>query len=155
MSFDELMMTEAIKLAQKGKAAGEAPIGAVVVYNRKIIGSAHTSLQSIPDPTAHGEVLALRMACSVLNNRYLEGATLYTTLEPCPMCTAAAIWAKCERIVYGATQDDALIANEQKTSGSSLRQIKIRSSYIAEHGSPKLEIIEGILRDKCLHLIGL
>ena len=155
MSFDELMMTEAIKLANKGLTAGEAPIGAVVVQNNKIIGSAHTSLQSMPDPTAHAEVLALRMAANAVGSRYLERATLYTTLEPCPMCTAAAIWAKCERIVYGATQDDALLANELNTSGVSLRQIRIRSRFVAEHGTPKLEITEGVLRDECLHLIGL
>jgi tRNA(Arg) A34 adenosine deaminase TadA len=78
-------------------------------------------------------MLDLRAATQHLQSRYLKGAVLYTTLEPCPMCMAAAIWAKCDAVIFGATQEDAI--------------------YISEHGTPVVQAIEEFMRPECRELI--
>jgi tRNA(Arg) A34 adenosine deaminase TadA len=153
MHPNEIFMKEAIALANQAKALGEYPIGAVVVLDGKIIGSAYTSLDSQHDPSAHSEILALRAAANHAGSRYLKGAVLYTTLEPCPMCTAAAIWAKCDAVVFGATQEDAISAGQKSNNGKSFRQIRIKARYVAAHGDPILNIFEDFLREKCVDLI--
>jgi tRNA(Arg) A34 adenosine deaminase TadA len=152
---NESMMREAIALARKAHAKGEYPIGAVVAIDDTIIGAAYTALDSNPDPTAHGEILAIRAAARHLRKRYMEGAVLYSTLEPCPMCTSAAIWAKCAGIVFGATQEDALRVGQQMGASKTFRQIRVKSRVIVVHGIPNIEIIEGFLRRECLELLRL
>src|ERR1035437_1414584 len=101
-------MERAIEEAKKSASAGQYALGAIVVNaDGEIIATEHTTLHENNDPTCHAEVNAIRSACSVLKSRYLPGCWLYTTLEPCPMCTSAAIWAKMEGIVYGASKEDA------------------------------------------------
>jgi len=153
MHPDKSFMQEAILIARMGKSAGESPIGAVVVIDGEIISTEHTSLQTHNDPSAHAEMLALRAAAKKMKSRYLEGAVLYTTLEPCPMCTSAAIWAKCEMIVYGAKQEDAIEADQDPQSPTSFRQIRIKAKYIVERGTPIIEIAESFMRAECLQLL--
>ena len=104
---DETFMRRAIALAREGLATpGGSPIGCVIVLDGRIIGEGHNETEGQHDPTAHGEVVAMRRAGAAVNHWELRGATLYSTLQPCGMCTMASIWAKIGRIVYGAGRDD-------------------------------------------------
>lgn len=100
---DYFFMGMALNEARKAYAKGEVPIGAVVVANGKIIASAHNMTEALTDATAHAEMLALTAAQSVLG-KYLEGATLYVTVEPCLMCAGAIAWCRPQRVVYGAPE---------------------------------------------------
>ncbi|MBI4638486.1 MAG: nucleoside deaminase [Candidatus Rokubacteria bacterium] len=100
-------MREALEEARRGLAAGEVPVGAVVVAAGAVIGRAHNAPIALADPTAHAEILALREAARALGNYRLTGATLYVTLEPCPMCCGAALGARIARLVYGARDPKA------------------------------------------------
>jgi len=84
------------------------PFGAVVVKDNKIVAEGMNRVIASHDPTWHGEIEAIRLACITLQNHKLTGCTLYTTSEPCPMCVAAAYWAGIERIYYSATVEDTL-----------------------------------------------
>jgi tRNA(adenine34) deaminase len=95
-------MREALAEAERGGAAGEVPVGAVVVIEDVVVGRAHNAPVALSDPTAHAEVLALREAARQVGNYRLPGATLYVTLEPCAMCCGAAVQARIARLVYGA-----------------------------------------------------
>jgi tRNA(adenine34) deaminase len=100
-------MREALVEAERGKAAGEVPIGAVIVLDGAIVGRAHNAPVALSDPTAHAEVLALREAARKADNYRLPGATLYVTLEPCAMCCGAVLQARLARVVYGARDPKA------------------------------------------------
>lgn len=102
LELDRVFMREAIAEARKAAKAGEAPVGAVVVAGGEIIARAHNLKESLNDPTAHAEVLAVREAAIALGSWRLAGATLYATLEPCPMCAGAIVQARMGRLVYGA-----------------------------------------------------
>jgi tRNA(Arg) A34 adenosine deaminase TadA len=104
---DTEMMRRAIGLAQMAAAAGEAPIGAVVVdpTQAKIVAEAHNQPIGLNDPTGHAEILALRAAATALGNYRLTGLTLYVTLEPCAMCAGAISHARIGRLVYGASDE--------------------------------------------------
>ena len=104
---DEDLVREALELARRGTAAGEVPVGAVVTVGGEIVGRAHNAPITLRDPTAHAEVLALREAARTIGNYRLTGATLYVTLEPCPMCCGAALTARVSRVVYGAADPKA------------------------------------------------
>ena len=95
-------MREALAGARLAYDAGEYPVGAVVVRDGKVVGRGHNAQALLCDPTAHAEVIAIRDACRATNARKLTGATLYTTLEPCPMCRAAIVEADIARVVFGA-----------------------------------------------------
>jgi guanine deaminase len=100
-------MTRALELARKGIEAGAGgPFAAVIVKDGKIVGEAYNHVIADNDPTAHGEVMAIRDACSKAKNLSLEGCDLYTTGEPCPMCLSAAYWAKISRIFFGFSVQD-------------------------------------------------
>jgi len=152
---DTALMSRAIELAGEGGAAGDYRLGALVVGADGIVAEAHTDLAATNDPTAHAEILAIRRASAKLNTRYLHGCFLYTTLEPCPMCTSAAIWAKASGIVFGATLDDALERGGEHRDGQfySWRQINIKSRYVVERGTPLLELHEAFMRTECLTLL--
>ena len=101
-------MREAIRLAKEGMSRGlGGPFGAVVVKEGRVVGRGNNQVTSTNDPTAHAEVMAIRDACRNLNTFQLDGCTLYTSCEPCPMCLGAIYWARLERIVYGCFDTDA------------------------------------------------
>lgn len=101
-------MLEAIRLAHQAVEGGHGgPFGAVVVKDGAIIGRGHNRVVSGTDPTAHAEVEAIRDACSNLKTFHLDGADIYTSCEPCPMCLAAIYWAQIGRVYYGNTREDA------------------------------------------------
>ena len=100
-------MREALAEARRGMAAGEVPVGAVVVIGDVIVARAHNAPIALTDPTAHAEVLALRAAAVGAGNYRLTKATLYATVEPCAMCCGAALQARVARVVYGARDPKA------------------------------------------------
>lgn len=100
-------MRDALRAAQEGLAAGEVPVGAVVVRDGEVIARAHNAPIAGQDPTAHAEVLALRRAAERLGNYRLDDCELYVTLEPCPMCVGAILHARLKRVVYGASDPKA------------------------------------------------
>ena len=100
---DDYWMQQALELAAKGEAAGEVPVGAVVVLDGEVIGAGWNQPIGAHDPTAHAEVMALRDAGRRLGNYRLTGSTLYVTLEPCLMCTGAMVHARVARLVFGAS----------------------------------------------------
>jgi tRNA(adenine34) deaminase len=104
---DEGFMREALDEARRGAAAGEVPVGAVVVMDGAVVSRAHNAPIALVDPTAHAEVLALRAAGEKYGNYRLGGATLYATVEPCAMCCGAALHARVARVVYGARDPKA------------------------------------------------
>ena len=103
--MDEKYMQIALEEARAAAEMDEVPVGACIVKNGKIIARAHNMREASADPTAHAEVIAIREAARVLKNWRLTGCTLYVTLEPCAMCTGAAINARLARIVFGAFDD--------------------------------------------------
>ncbi len=100
--IDEKFMREALEEAHLALSSGEIPVGCVIVINDEIVGRGHNCCESLADPTAHAEIIAIRDACTKSGDCRLDGATAYVTLEPCPMCTSALILARVKRIVYGA-----------------------------------------------------
>ena len=103
--FDELdlvFMRRALELARQAEAAGEVPVGALLVRDGEVLGEGRNRPIAEHDPTAHAEVMALRDAASRVENYRLPGTTLYATLEPCPMCAAALVHARVARVVYAA-----------------------------------------------------
>ncbi|MBI3899237.1 MAG: tRNA adenosine(34) deaminase TadA [Gammaproteobacteria bacterium] len=107
LADDQRWMQRALELAERAEAAGEVPVGAVLVLDGDVIGEGWNRPISTNDPTAHAEIVALRSAASGLRNYRLTGSTLYVTLEPCPMCAGAIIHARVVRVVYGATDPRA------------------------------------------------
>jgi guanine deaminase len=108
MNTDEYFMSQAISLAQNGMDANAGgPFGAVVVCGGEIIGKGWNQVTSTNDPTAHAEVTAIREACQRLGSFQLDGCTLYTSCEPCPMCLGAIYWARPAKVVFACTREDA------------------------------------------------
>jgi len=99
---DRHWMSLALAEARAAAAAGDVPVGAVVVRDGKLLGRGHNRVEGLADPTAHAEILALGAAASALGDWRLEGCTLYATLEPCTMCCGAILLARPARLVYGA-----------------------------------------------------
>ena len=104
---DARHMGLALEEARRAEAAGEVPVGAVVVLDGRVIGRGHNRVIAASDPTAHAEIVALRDAAQAVSNYRLAGADLYTTVEPCPMCCGAAVNARVTRVVYGAADPKA------------------------------------------------
>ncbi len=106
-SDDVAFMRKALKAAtEKGTDPNTSPIGCVIVRDGEILAVARNRVDDDHDPTAHAEIVAIRAAAARLGSANLRGTTLYSTLQPCGMCTMASIWAKVRRIVYGAGRQD-------------------------------------------------
>ena len=106
-SEDEKWMRHALAEAQLALNKKEVPIGAVVVYEDKIIGRGHNQVERLNDPTAHAEIIAIGAASSYLNSWRLSGASLYVTIEPCVMCAGAIVLSRLDRLVFGAKDPKA------------------------------------------------
>ena len=130
---NEYYMMQAIKEAKRAFEDDEIPIGAVVVVNEKIIARGHNMTERLKDPTAHAEMIALTSAFNSLGSKYLPGATLYVTVEPCLMCAGAIYWSKIGKIVYGADDEKN---GYKKTAGANWPF------------HPKTELIRGVLKDE-------
>jgi len=134
-------MQEALEEARSAAAAGEVPIGAVLVLDGKIIARSGNRTIRDCDPTAHAEIIALRKAARVVENYRLAGTTLYVTIEPCSMCAGAMIQARIPRLVYGANDPKA---------GAVRTYFQILSNPSLNH---QVEITAGVLATECAAVI--
>lgn len=133
---DEYFMRQALLMAEQALTEEEIPIGAVVVSQNRILGKGYNQTERLQDPTAHAEMLAITAACEHLGSKYLQGCTLYVTIEPCPMCAGALRWAQMGRLVFGAA--------EPKTGYSQI------SSKLLH---PKTQVAQGPLETECAELM--
>lgn len=133
MNNDEYYMGKAIEKAKEAYKLDEVPIGAVIVKDNKIIASSfnHKELDNVA--TYHAEILAINEACLKLNTWHLDDCTLYTTVEPCMMCTGAIKQARISRVVFG-TSNDAF-------------------GYLSKLNDSKIDVVAGVLSDECLSLL--
>ena len=100
-------MLEALKEAEKALVRKEGPIGAIIIKNNQVIGRGYNQIELLKDPTAHGEIVAIREACRKLNTFNLSGCELYSSCEPCPMCLSAIYWSHINIVYYANNRDDA------------------------------------------------
>jgi tRNA(adenine34) deaminase len=140
-SGDESFLRQALELAREAERAGEVPIGAIVVLNGAVIGRGRNSPIALSDPTAHAEILALREAGAAIHNYRLEGATLYTTLEPCVMCAGALVASRVARLIFGA---------RDLRFGGVRSKFHLADSPILNH---RVEVIEGVAGAECADLM--
>jgi tRNA(adenine34) deaminase len=105
--LDRLRMALALKAAADALEADEVPVGAVIFSGNELIGRAHNQRETLQDPTAHAEILAITQAAAALESWRLDGCTIYVTLEPCAMCAGALVLARINRLVYGAADPKA------------------------------------------------
>jgi tRNA(adenine34) deaminase len=102
MKQHEIWMQHALKEAEKAYSKGEVPLGAVIVFDNMIIAKGHNQVETLKDPTAHAEMIAITSASEYLSSKVLLGCTMYVTLEPCSMCAGAIVLAKLEALYFGA-----------------------------------------------------
>jgi tRNA(adenine34) deaminase len=138
---DIFFMNEALIEAQKAFDLGEVPVGSVLVYQNQIIARSFNLVESLLDATAHAEILSIRAGAAHLNNWRLSGCTLYTTLEPCPMCAGALISSRVDRIVWGAPD------LRQGAGGSLITLLGV------PHPIHTVQVTSGILADESAHLM--
>jgi len=105
MDSDERWMREALREAKAAWDENETPVGAVVVYEERVIGRGHNQTERLQDPTAHAEMIAITAAASALESWRLLGCVLYVTVEPCFMCAGAAVLSRIPRVVFGARDE--------------------------------------------------
>jgi tRNA(adenine34) deaminase len=141
INVHKTFMQEALAEAHLALTRGEVPIGAVVVVDGKIVGRGHNLREANNDPTAHAEILAIREAARKLNRWRLTNATLYVTLEPCPMCAGAIVNARLERLVFGAYDPKAGAV----TSLMNLVQDRRLNHFV--------EVYDGICQRECAELL--
>jgi tRNA(Arg) A34 adenosine deaminase TadA len=127
-------MTRAIELSIESVNTGGGPFGSVIVKDEKIIAEGFNKVTSTNDPTAHGEIVAIRKACKSLNNFNLSGCELYSTCEPCPMCLSAIYWAHIDKVYYANTRDDAkkIDFDDSLIYSELLKNVKIRKIPMAQ-----------------------
>jgi tRNA(adenine34) deaminase len=131
------LMQEALREAEIAYSHQEVPIGAVVVYQNKIIARAHNRKEELQDPTAHAEILALQQTARYLGSWHLEDLDLYVTLEPCPMCAYAMLQARIKRLIFGTPDPKA---------GAAGSIINIIQDKRFNH---QIEVVSGVLEKEC------
>ena len=141
MLSDEHYMQEALKEAEAAYSKGEVPVGAVLVHNGEIIARAHNLVESRGDALAHAEMLCLKMGAEALGNWRLLGATLYCTLEPCPMCAGAMIHSRVERLVWGAPD---------LRCGAHGSWVNLLD---AQHPIHQLKVSSGVMKEECASIM--
>jgi len=105
--IDEIYMSEALKEAQKAFGENEVPVGAVIVYKRRIIARGYNQVEKLKDPTAHAEMLALTSATNYLGTKWLNESSIYATIEPCSMCAGALVLSRIKNLYFGAKDPKA------------------------------------------------
>ena len=138
---DERYMREALKEAAQAAEEGEVPVGAVIVKDGQIVARAHNTIEAARRSSAHAEMLAIEAAEAALNAKWLTGATMYVTLEPCSMCAGAMVLARISRLVIGT---------EDPKTGACGSLYNIASDERLNH---RIEISAGVLRDECAALL--
>lgn len=139
--INNIYMSEALKEAKRAFAEDEVPVGAIVVYERKIIARGYNQIERLKDPTAHAEMLALTSATNFLGRKWLNGASMYVTIEPCSMCAGALILSRIKNLYFGA--------KDPKT-GACGSVTKIINHKKSNH---KVKVQQGILEEECSSLL--
>jgi tRNA(adenine34) deaminase len=134
---DKHFMHQALAAAEEAAAADEAPVGALIVRDGRVLASARNEREALHDPTAHAEMIAITQAAAALGQWRLDGCTLYVTLEPCPMCAGAIVQARIARVVYGAADPKA---------GAVRSLFRIVDDPRLNH---RAEVVEGVLAEPC------
>ncbi|WP_268812433.1 nucleoside deaminase [Sphingobium yanoikuyae] len=143
---DEKWMRAALEVARsKGADPSDSPLGSVIILDGRIIGQERNQTEELPDATAHAEMMAIRRACESEGSMELRGATLYSTLQPCGMCTMASIWSKVGRVVYGAGREDVHQMYFEDRHVDTL-------TFIADAYRDDIVIEGGCLRTECAEL---
>jgi len=140
-NINQKMMQIALSLAKQAYFKEEVPVGALIVSGEEVISQAYNQKEILQDPTAHAEILALREACARTGSWHLDDATIYVTLEPCPMCAYALIQARVKRLVFGAYDPKA---------GAAGSVINIFKKKLFNH---EVEVIGGVLEEECGELL--
>ena len=141
MKKHENFMRQALAEAEAALRADEVPVGAIILHQGQVVGSAHNQREGLRDPTAHAEMIAITQAAAGLGSWRLEGCTLYVTLEPCPMCAGAIVQARIPRVVYGASDPKA---------GAVRTLFQLLDDPRLNH---RAEIIGGVLEEACGELL--
>ncbi len=139
--IDEMFMREALKCAEIAQENGDVPIGAVIVYENRIIARGYNQREQLKDPTAHAEIIALTQAAAELESWRLTGCTIYVTLEPCTMCAGALVLGRIDRVVYGC--------DDPKT-GAVKSLYNILNDKRLNH---QADVTSSILADECTALL--
>ncbi len=148
---DDDWMDLALVQARLASDAGEVPVGCVIVHEEKVIASSHNLRETIQDPTAHAELIALRDAAKALGTWRLSGATCFVTLEPCPMCAGALVNARIDRVVYATEDPKAGATSTLYNIGSDLRlnhRFAITTGVRKDEASELLKKFFGGIRKK-------
>ncbi|MEH2090436.1 nucleoside deaminase [Nostoc sp.] len=133
-----------MRLALAEAKEGDAPYGAVIVKDNEVVAVAHNTVRRDNDPSAHAEINAIRSLTAKLKNPSLEGYSIYTTGEPCPMCATACVWSGLSEIVYGASIQDLISVNQS--------QINISCEEVIDKSFRKIKVTKGVLKNECLEL---
>ena len=141
MKQNEIWMNQALKEAEKAFEKNEVPIGAVIVFENRVIAKAYNQVETLKDPTAHAEIIAITAAASYLSSKVLLGCSMYVTLEPCSMCAGAIVLAKIEALFFGSFDSK---------SGACGSVLNITNNKSLNH---QLSVTGGILDDKCSGII--
>ncbi len=131
-----------LAIAEAKKA--DAPYGAVIVKEREVVAVGYNTVKRDKDPSAHAEINVIRSLTAKLQNNSLEGHSIYTTGEPCPMCATACVWAGISEIIYGASIQDLISINQS--------QIEISCEEIIAKSFRKIKVKKGVLREECVEL---
>ena len=134
-------MALAVEEATRATAHGDVPVGAIVVIDGEVVASRHNERELTGDPTAHAELLAVRDAASATGSWRLSGATVFVTLEPCPMCAGALYQSRIDRLVFGAADQKAGACGSLYNLGSDPRL------------NHEFEVVHGVLADECATLL--
>lgn len=141
MTTDENYMKLALEEAKKAERIGEVPIGAIVVKDGEVIARAHNLRETVQQPTAHAEHIAIEKAAEALGSWRLEDCTLYVTLEPCVMCSGAIVMSRIPRVVYGASDPKG------GCSGSLMDLLQ------EPRFNHRAEVVSGVMEDECSQLL--
>ena len=133
-----------MRLALAEAKEGDAPYGAVIVKDNEVVAIAHNTVNTDNDPSAHAEINVIRSLTAKLKNPSLEGYSIYTTGEPCPMCATACVWSGLSEIVYGASIQDLITLNQS--------QINIYCEEVIAKSFRNIKVTKGVLKNECLDL---
>ncbi|MFA7133080.1 MAG: nucleoside deaminase [Bacteroidales bacterium] len=153
LNAESRFMNAAIREAKVAKKSNNYAIGAIIERDGQIIAKSPNITRTVNDPTYHAEIEVIRKAIKKTGDKFLEGAVLYTTHEPCPMCAAACVWARLKGVVFGANLQDMIAYSKSKgTEQWRWRTIQITANEIFSKGSPQIELQKDFMRDECIKL---
>jgi tRNA(adenine34) deaminase len=140
--MDRVMMARALELAREASSLGEVPVGALIVRDQRVVAQAYNLRETLHDPTAHAERLAITLAGRATGSWRLDGCTLYVTLEPCPMCAGAIVQSRISRVVFGANDPKA---------GACVSLYRLLSDRRLNH---RATVVGGVLERECGEILG-